>query len=481
MEKAEENSDLDSRPETLARGEKHSRLSEAVFLLLALILVFAVVAFGAVDAWALGFLTFLSGAIIIFWLADAWRKKEFRCDSSPLQLPLLGLILIGVIQLLPLRSLADANALLSIPAVNTLSLDAYATQFFIIQLFVYVIFFAAALTFIDNQKRLRNIVIAVIAIGAAMAVFGVLQRLAGAGEMIYGVRPTRQAIPFASFVNQHHFAAFMNMTLGLSLGLVFGGALRKDKILLLLSAAFLMIVALILTGSRGGLLSFVGVSSFLLLPKFLIKKSASETVPNGLINRFGRQFALIIGLMVLLAGVLVTVSLLGGDQSLLRGIGLQNNQADASNGRIHFWSVALQIFFDYPILGAGLNAFGAAFTQYDTWNGAYRIEQAHNDYLQILADAGILGFACVAAFIYFLFKKGWPAASAARHDFRSSTAMGALAGCFGILVHGIFDFPLRTPSNAFFFLILAALATVSISHQKKRRRGGEMIRRESEY
>jgi O-antigen ligase len=100
-------------------------------------------------------------------------------------------------------------------------------------------------------------------------------------------------------------------------------------------------------------------------------------------------------------------------------------------------------------------------------NGFYRVEQAHNDYLQTLADAGILGFACITAFIFLFFKRSLNVISSSADGFRKGTAVGALAGCFGILVHSFFDFPLRTPSNAFFFLLLVVLATVSINNSKR--------------
>jgi O-antigen ligase len=61
-----------------------------------------------------------------------------------------------------------------------------------------------------------------------------------------------------------------------------------------------------------------------------------------------------------------------------------------TSGRSHFWGVAWQVFLANPIIGAGLDAFGVAYPKYDNWNGQFRVEQAHNDYLQILADAGIL-------------------------------------------------------------------------------------------
>ena len=86
--------------------------------------------------------------------------------------------------------------------------------------------------------------------------------------------------------------------------------------------------------------------------------------------------------------------------------------------------------------------------------------------MQIFADAGILGLACAIFFVYFLFRKGLEKINRTSDRFRRGAAVGALAGCFGILLHSFFDFPLRTPSNMFYFLMLAALATVSISEGK---------------
>ncbi|CAN5365751.1 hypothetical protein BH10ACI1_BH10ACI1_13260 [soil metagenome] len=439
--------------------EKPSRLSGAVFILLCLVPVVSTIAYGAVDNWALGFLAIFAGVTAIVWFADAFFKKEFCFSTNLLQIPLFALILIGVIQLLPFGNPNIPGDLLAVSATKSLSLDAYSTRFGVILLIIYFVFFSAALVFINSHKRLQRIVSVIIIFASVMAFFGILQSLANL-DSIYGLRPSPQAKPFASFVNQHHFAAFMEMTIGLTVALLFGKAVKKDKNLLLIIAAVIMGIAIILTGSRGGFLSLLGVIGFIIAAN-LLKKEGGERTSN-----YRRNFAFIGGGIALILMLFGAVFLLGGDESLLRGVGLQNTDADLSSGRTHFWSVALKIFLDHPILGVGLNAFGTAFPQYDTWNGNLRVEQAHNDYLQILADAGILGFICIAAFIFLLFKKSLKNISKTNDNFRRHIAIGALAGCFGILIHSFFDFPLRTPSNAFFFLILTVLATASISSPK---------------
>lgn len=452
-----------------AAGEKaNSRLQSAIFVLLCVMLIFSTVAYGAVETWSFGFLTILAGAIAVLWLIESFVKKEFRFNTNFLQIPILGLICIGLIQLLPLRS-ADvpANAL-SIPAVSSLSINPYATRIAVIQLVVYLIFFAAVLTFINNHQRLKKIALIVMIFAAIMAFFGILQWLANP-QGIYGWRPTPQSIPFASFVNQHHFAAFMVMTFALTFALLVGKATKKDKRLLLIIAVVLMGIAVILTSSRGGLLSLLSVITFILTINWLERKQADEK--GEIIDKstnFRRKFLYIGSGLTLILVLFGAVLLLGGDASLLRGVGV-GVEGDFSTGRTHFWSVAWEIFKNYPIIGAGLDSFATAYPQYDTWNGNFRVEQAHNDYLQILTDAGIFGFICIAVFIYLLFKQGLQTIGTEKDAYRRSLAVGGLAGCFGVLIHSFFDFPLRTPSNGFFFLLLASLATAAVVFPKQRR------------
>jgi O-antigen ligase len=122
--------------------------------------------------------------------------------------------------------------------------------------------------------------------------------------------------------------------------------------------------------------------------------------------------------------------------------------------------MTLNIIHDHPLIGAGLGAFSLAYTRYDTRNGLFRLEQAHNDYLQVLADAGILGAILGLFFLIALFRMGFQRRET-EDQFRRGVVTGALAGCFAVLVHSFFDFTLHTTSNALLFLVLAALATLN--------------------
>ena len=250
-----------------------------IVFLLFVIPVASTIAYGAVDMWAASFLSIISGAVVILWIAHGWRERAFRFDMSALQVPILGIIAIACVQLLPIGFPNISPDLLNIPVVNTLSLDPYSTRFFLIRLVIVFIFFAAALTFLDSLKRLKKFALMIIIFGAVMAFAGILQRLASP-DAIYGLRATPQAIPFGPFVNQHHFAAFMEMTAGLTLGLMFGGSVKKDKIALLGIAVALMGIAILMTGSRGGFLGTIGVLGYIYLRPGLFPAGASVMEPS---------------------------------------------------------------------------------------------------------------------------------------------------------------------------------------------------------
>ncbi len=436
-----------------------SPYGKAAAVLLAAMPMLAAVAYGAVDIWALIPLTLLTFLLVLLWTVDSFKTGFFPIAWSALQLPILGLILVGCIQMLPFGGRSLDPGLLSVPESSSLTLDLFSTEYFVIRLFLLFVFFTAALTFLKYKRRAQRIVVAVVIFGSVMAFAGILQRLASP-DAIYGLRQTPQAIPFGPFVNQHHFAAFMEMTVGLALAMLTGGAIKSDRKALVFIALGLMMIAVIMTGSRGGMIGMAATFVVVLAAGSSKSSLTSSAAGNS------RLFKTAVGALLLAAAAGTAIFLSGADP-LLRGLGIENKEVDLTGGRLHFWSIALKIFFDNPILGAGFDAFGVAFTKYDSWHGYFRVEQAHNDYLQMLADGGILAFSCIAAFIFLLLRHGAKVIRSSLSPERRTIAVGALAGCFGILVHSFFDFPLRTVSNSYFFLLLAALATVEFWDESK--------------
>lgn len=451
------------------RRVPHTLASRFAFLNICVAIVLTALAYGTVHSWAMALFTLGALVTVVLWLLDSLRLGVLRISTNVLQLPLLGFLALGLIQLLPLRQPGGGDVL-PIPGVKSLSLDAYATRMVVAQVAVLIIWFSATLVFTDTPHRLRLLVRTITIFGFFLAVFGLTQSFASPTR-VYWVRELAQSTAFGPFINRHHFAGYMELTLGLALGLIFAGSLEKEKRFIYLFAALLMGVALIMTGSRGGIVSLIAEILFLLAFAGVRRRRQRETEAKvGRIRKAGLRTALALTLII---GLFAGVVLLGGEEALSRLVGTVNLD-DPTTGRAHFWSVTVDIIKAHPIVGTGLGAFPVVYTRYDSRNGLYRLEQAHNDYLQILSDGGIVGGILALGFVIMLFRMGF-ARRESRDKFRSGVALGALAGCFAVLVHSFFDFTLHITANALLFLVLAALATMNgrieqVSSRRRRRR-----------
>lgn len=435
---------------------RHTLASRFAFLMVCLAITLSALAYGTVHYWALA-IFFLGGVtILILWLIDSWNLGTFRISRNVLQLPLLGMFLLGLFQLLPLRRPEDIG-IHSIPLVSSLSFDPYSTRLLLVQVAALGIYFAAVLVFTDTPKRLRLLVRTIGVFGFFLAIFGLTQSFTSP-DKIYWMRELPQSQAFGPFINRHHFAGYMELALALPLGLVFTGAIEKEKRFIYIFAAGLMAVALIMTNSRGGIISLVAELFFLVatmgLRRHRHKKRHKARPPR--IKSAAMKAGLALALIVALFGGVV---LLGGEDALTRVIGSVNTD-DPTTGRAHFWSVTVDIIKTHPWIGTGLGAFGVVYTGYDSRSGMYRLEQAHNDYLQVLSDGGMIGAVIGLFFVVNLFRMGFTRRDS-RDEFRRGVATGAMAGCFAVLVHSFFDFTLHTPANALLFLVLAALATMN--------------------
>src|SRR5688572_3887783 len=88
---------------------RHTLASRFAFLIVCLAIILSALAYGMVHYWALA-LFFLGGvALLVLWLVDSWNLGSFRISRNVLQLPLIGMLLLGVFQLLPLRQPKDVG------------------------------------------------------------------------------------------------------------------------------------------------------------------------------------------------------------------------------------------------------------------------------------------------------------------------------------------------------------------------------------
>ncbi len=407
------------------------------FFLIAAIVIFTTIAYGTVHQPVLAVFYVLVAAAVLLWAIDCYISGLVRFSPSLLPLALLAAAIFGFIQVIPFGSIAGTAGVSGLP--RTISLDPFSTQVSAIHFLALFLLFSFTLVLLDSASRIRKLALVISVFGFAFAFFAILQSVLSPLK-IYGIYEA--GAPFGSFVNRHNFAAYIEMTMALPLGLVFAGAVTKDKRLLYITVIGLMGVALLLSGSRGGLVAFVAEIIFLVL---LTAGSRGR-------SRLGLRLALAVLLLGAVVGGAVFV---GGETSLTR-LAETSATDDLSTGRSNIWRVTMRVIEGNLPFGAGFGAFGVAYTGHDSMSGLERVEQSHNDYLQVLADAGLVGAIIGAFFLWRLFLVGREAVGIGNR-YRRGIAIGALSGIFAILVHSIFDFVLHTTAVSVLFVMLLAL------------------------
>ncbi|MEP7213728.1 MAG: O-antigen ligase family protein [Acidobacteriota bacterium] len=418
--------------------------NKTAFVLICVIVVMTTLAYGTVHQPTIALFYIGVAALVILWSIDGLKSGMVRFSNSWLQIPLLAAAVYGLIQVIPLGSVTGAAGVSGIPRM--ISLDPASTQVNAIH-FLFLFFFAAVtFALIDSASRIARIAALITVFGTVYAFYAILQSVLSP-DKIYGIYERAFASPFGSFVSRHNFAAYMEMTIAIPLGMMFAGAVPRDRRLLYGTAIALMGTALLLSGSRGG---FVALIAEVALMTML-------TLRSGGVRAIGTKIALAAILLITIIGGSLFV---GGESSLTRVAETQNAGGAASIDRSYIWGVTLEMIRSNMPFGVGLGAYGVAFTQLDTHNGTERVEQAHNDYLQITSDAGLVGL-LIGGFFLFTFYKVGREAIAVENTFRRGIAVGAVSGIFAILVHSAFDFVLHTTAISVLFIMLLALVTAS--------------------
>jgi len=395
------------------------------------LVAFSVAAHGGVEDWARAALETSAGALLIFWAARFCfyrHDEEKKIVVTPLLFPLIGLALLALGQLL---FRATASTYDTRMQLNLLIADCI------------VLFLAAQVFRASNEWR--TFVWFVMVFGFVVSIFGILQQLTFNGKLYWFREMRYGGIPFGPYVNRNHFAAFVELVFPVALVPLVLGKVRKERWIVVGLFGLLPIGALFLSASRGGVISF-GVQLAVLILIMILRRT-------------GGKHALAGGLVLLLAFLLV--SWLGVHQVLDRFSSLQSLEVTTgkrASMRYDTW----RVFLDHPWTGTGLGTLPTVFPAYETLYDAKFVNHAHNDYLEALADTGIVGGACCAAFVGTLFFFSLRQLLQTDKPFAAALHISGLVACVGFLVHSFVDFNLHIPSNALLFFLMAYLATGEI-------------------
>jgi O-antigen ligase len=436
-------------------------LGSTVFVATLCLLGLSALPYGTSQPWWRAFLVCAIFLLAILWLGEGWLSNRWFAGSGSLVIPLALLAVFSLVQTLPYASAGPNPAGIAFTPWNAISADPYQTRFFAVELLALTLAGVFLFRYAATERRTRLAIKVVIAIAVASAVFGILRQTTqhSAG---FGLPLLLQDQGYAQFINRNHFAYLMEMGLGLIVGLILGGGVKREQSLIYVAALLPLWTALVLCGSRGGLVAMLAqlVVAALLFSRFFTRSSK-----KGAAFAWARSWPAQLGLtLLLLVGVVVGTIWLGGDQLATRLEDSRNELNVDPTGsrqgasRSEIWSASWKLFRAHPIPGVGMGAYWAAIPAVHNASGTLTPQEAHNDYLELLTSGGIPGFLLGVWFVLVVCRRVHRNLRSADRA-RRAASFGAALGLAGVAVHSLVDFGLHTLVNAMVFTTLIFIAT----------------------
>jgi O-antigen ligase len=212
------------------------------------------------------------------------------------------------------------------------------------------------------------------------------------------------------------------------------------------------VIALLLTGSRGGIVSFVFELGVLALIVYVARSRKSQIVP----------FAIVL-LVALLA-----MGWLGTNRILDRFSSYRADELTA-NRRVTMLKGTWHVFLAHPLIGCGLGTLVAVYPRYEPYYDGKIVDHAHNDYVEALAETGIAGGICGLAFFLLWLREARMRFVREQTSFSKAIHVAGVTACAGMAVHSFVDFNLHIPANGLVLLGMVALSAAPVLERKKHR------------
>ncbi|MGA7561289.1 MAG: O-antigen ligase family protein [Terriglobales bacterium] len=404
------------------------------------VLLLGPLAFGAVEPWSIFALEACAAALLAVWALRQWIRRELDVSDHPLYRPMAAFFALALLQW----------------AVGT---TAYRHV-----TYSHLLLYAAygMLVFVVTQTLRRSSQFELMAqlftgYGAVVASFAVLQGLTPNGKLYWIWSLEQGGSIYGPYVNHNHYAGLMEMLLPFPLVLAATHFTNGNRKIAAAGIAALMAGSIFLSGSRGGMAAFV--AQMVVLAVLMLRQRKGSWKQPLMLGAF-------------LATVIVFLVWIGGNELTQRLASIHSEAREEINGgvRLGIDRDCLRMFAKRPFLGWGLGAFPIVYPEFRSFYTLFFVNQAHNDYLQLLVETGLAGFSIAVWFLVLVFRR-----SAAKLKNWTETASGALTvacllGCVGILVHSLLDFNLQIPANAALFYVLCALAACAPIQESQRRR-----------
>jgi O-antigen ligase len=413
------------------------RLDQVLLAGVLVSLAVAVLSMGAVLPWSHFVLRSCAAGLFLVWAAAQAAQGRIGLARTSLYAPALAFIALGLAQLAFGFSAYPHDTL-----VELLNYISYGLLAFVM---------LQAMSGSDHGKLLAY---TFTAFGLAVAVFALLQYFTSDGKLFWTVRVPAQALFFGPYVNHNHYAGLMELLIPFALVGALQTQLEFPSRMFFGFAAVVMGVSVVESGSRGGILALGGELVFL----FALSR----------ITRMKRGTALV--LLLLLVAMAAMLALVADSAVTARLCSMrQPERADVAGWRMQLNRDSLAMVRSRPLLGWGLGTFPSVYPQFRSFYDDAPIQEAHDDYMQMLVETGMAGGVITLWFLFVVYREGWRNVGRGDASWARSTTTAAMIAVGGLLIHSASDFNLHIPANAAIFLVMCALVVCPIpSHARHR-------------
>lgn len=383
---------------------------------------------------------------LMFWVLKIIDREEIRFTPTPLNLPILSFIAICAFSLIWSNSFFVSLKELSLFLAGPL-------LYFII------------VNNIRGEKQINRIIGTVVLIGTALGIYGIFQY--NGIDFSFWKGNVASLRVFGLFGNPGHFAGYLILPLSLTISLFFASKNRNRKILFLIGI-LAMGTAIILTFTRGAYPS-LGVSLIFMFSLFLLSRGKSFIKENKKI------FFIILIAIIVIAFLFIIPTPLSKPGTVISQIKgrvsiTQLINVFPSSRRITIWKFTGMMIKDHPILGSGIGTFKyndlryqAKFFEQGDNRSIYPYglaEYAHNEYLQLWAELGTIGFTIFLWLIIAYFNYGIRYLKREKDEQKQGIMIGLMGAVVAFLMDSIFWFPLHLSANVSLLWLFIGLTMV---------------------
>ncbi len=400
--------------------------------------MFGPLAFGDVEPWSTFVLEAGAALLALLWVGKQWLDGQLTIRTNPVFLPM------GVFGLLIFLQIA-------------FRVSAYRHDTFSGAL-LYCAY--GALCFLSSQTLLRSVQARKLALifcvyGAVLAAFALIQGISPNGKLYWVRQPRMGGWIYGPYVNHNHYAGLMELLIPIPLVLSLTRMAHSKERIAAAAAAAIMAGTIFLSGSRGGMIALF--AELVMLVIVLIRQRRELRTALGL----GAFLLLVVGLL----------TWLGGNELSKRLATLSSAHSELSTDiRVQINLDGLRMFLKKPVMGWGMGSFPVVYPQFRSFYTNFFVNQAHDDYLQLLVEMGLLGFATMIWFVIVVYRRAFGKIANWTSDVSGAVTLACVLGYTGILVHSALDFNLQIPANAALFYVFCTVAAADPFAQPMSRR-----------